>query len=184
VPAASRARHRAAQQAGVLRSYAQIKASPAPRVLTYGSVNDTWPLGGLGFGVHRGLHSAVSFLRLVGPYGSRRWIRRKRLTEVSRKRRAGAAGGLKSGEISLEIVILGSANRIESVIVKLSHYGPFLQQLSRISGKMTRNVAPKGLFLSVFSFATVTIRSHAAPNDERRMIGELKPVWLNQKVER
>jgi hypothetical protein len=63
------------------------------------------------------------------------------------------------------------------VIVKLSHYGPFLQQLSLISGKMTRNLAPKGSFLSVFSFATLIIRGRAAANDDRLMIGGLKQVW-------
>jgi hypothetical protein len=64
MPPASRTRHRAAQQARVLGSYPQIKAGSAAGVLTYGSVYDTRPFGRFVFSAHRGLHNAISFLRL------------------------------------------------------------------------------------------------------------------------
>jgi hypothetical protein len=64
MPAASRAGHRAAQQARVLWGDSQIETGPTSRVLTQGSINDTRSVASLGFSIHRSLHSAISFLRL------------------------------------------------------------------------------------------------------------------------
>ena len=59
---------------------------------------------------------------------------------------------------------------VESGIVKFSHYGPFLQQSSWVSDKMSRNLAPDGSFSSVFSFAVLIIRGRVVTWDDRRVM--------------